>query len=157
MPATNFLTWLEKQQEQDHKGTIAYILAAGIHDQQKESLRTKRRLDAQVDAMYKAKCGDLYQPPDILGSEDDEMQITFLNSPIIGDDAMTQIRQMESAGLAAENNQSVPPQSKTPFWKKALMVGLPVLAAGGIGAAAAYFLQGDPAFDMQALPYRPGQ
>ena len=132
---------------------------ANVVEANRQAHHTKRRLDAQVDALLKAKCGDLYNPP-----EADEMGHIFLNSPIIGSEAINQIADVidDEAGDSEVQFRPGPPPGQFPslsgILKKMLMWALPLLLTSLVTLAIAwYFMPSDTdtqnEFDIEAIPF----
>lgn len=124
-----------------------------------------RRMDAQVDMHLRERCGDSYQAPD-----EDDMGNNLLNNVFIGDDAITQLRDLftdsnqqnaTTAPAAATQPTPAPANSQTPAWKKALGTAA-IVGATAVGTGAVMnYLSDDTdtdtlnVYEIEAVPFDP--
>jgi hypothetical protein len=113
---------------------------------------TRKRQQAQVDAMLKAKyeaCGipEAYEPP----SEDgDEVANTLINCNFWGDEAVQNVAQSIEAVVKDEPKDEPAPDQPTTTqpaqpngwskWFKSAILGASLIGAGGLGAIVAQWL-----------------
>jgi hypothetical protein len=148
----------------NRRDTFSMIQAANMAQSNAAMQHNRRRMEAQVDAALKAKCGDLYEAP----NEDESMGNMFLNSPIIGDDAIRKLAALVNANATAGSNtdlaggtgstqqptpaplepqlSQLPGHGKVPVPSTMSKLGswvlgkfLPLALASGIGVAAAKY------------------
>lgn len=146
---------------------MSMVMVKNMLTDHKAMHHNRRRMDAQVDAALRSKCGDNYQPPD----EEDDMGITLLNSPVIGDDALKKLAAMVSANAnaTADANASSPApapvsspasQAKKSLLQKVLPYALGATLSAGTAAAATWYLSPkdtdtNSQYDISAVEYEP--
>lgn len=151
--------WLASVVERDRRDSAALLQVSQAAEWHRELIRSKRRSEAQVDALQRCRFGDNYKPPE----DDSDMGHTFINSPIISGEAAREL------GLAFQNQSSGSPGSpdepprrrrrKQSFLMQAAKAVLPLLIATGAGYAVAKYFEPAPAksnvYDIEAIPYEP--
>ena len=110
-------------------------------------------MEKQVDALLKAKykeCGmeGAYEPPD----EDDDMGNTYINCPIVGNEAVAAIAE---ASIEDSSRTRRPWWTKFLFWT--MLIGAVVIGAIIVFLTADFF-QGDPIrYEAIGIPFNPNQ
>lgn len=166
--AKSVLEWLEEVGNRNHRDMFAATMVGHTHAMNQAQLRNGKRQEAQVDALLRCKHGDNYKPP-----EDDDMGVSLINCPIVGDEALKLISESlakSEASATATSTEKPDPSTAAPtaalphaptgsgFFISLLKTMLPLLLTAGVSIAAAkYFAPEAPTdiYDIEAMPYVP--
>ena len=154
----DFVRDIISTQRSSEREAMSMAAVGAFVDGNTRQKQVAKRMDAQVDAMLKAKyedCGhpDAYVPP---SDQDDDMSSTFINCKIVGDEAINSLTNVLSdITKSDDDDDQTPPQDNTnqqqPSQRRKTNGLTRTLAAAALGAA----LVGGPAVTYLALKPSP--